>query len=74
MRQAFAAIDRRLSKRHDLPPDDALRAAERRAEALAASGLEPDGTLVASPIPSAAPGQRELRERYLDSEFIAIYW
>ena len=74
MRQAFAAIDRRLSERHDLPPDDALRAAERRAEALAASGLEPDGTLVASPVPRSAPGRGEPRERYLDSEFIAIYW
>jgi hypothetical protein len=74
IRQAFLAIDRKLSERHDLPPEDALRAAERRAEALAAAGLEPDGQLVASPVQPSTPGQRELRERYLDCEFIAIYW
>jgi hypothetical protein len=72
-RAAFTAMTRGLREREDFP-EDSLRAADLRAEALTASGLELDGTPMPSSGIATTPLPAKPVERYLDCEFVAIYW
>ena len=73
-RQAFKDIDAVLRDRHELGPDDPLEASKLRGETLAAAGLEADGGPASTPALPPSRRMHERRERYLDCEFIAIYW
>jgi len=73
-RQAFKEIDAVLRDRHNLGTDDPLQASELRGESLASSGLEADGAPASTPALPPSRTTHERRERYLDCEFIAIYW
>lgn len=72
-RKAFGAITSFLHDRFDFPREPVI-AAQYRWDALEEVGLPWSGQVMTPPLSNGTPSPTTSQGRFLDSEFVAIYW